>query len=86
MRTADRLVPTTWLALLFFVLLVAPGLLYDLLAERYRAKAGESVFREISRTVLASLIISTLSFSILLAIRLMRPAWMPGGLFIDPFS
>jgi hypothetical protein len=77
MRTADRLVPTTWLALLFFVLLVAPGLLYDLLAERYRAKAGESVFREISRTVLASLIISTLSFSILLAIRLMRPAWMP---------
>ena len=77
MRTAERLVPTTWLAALFFVLLVAPGLLYDLLADGRRAKAGESVFREVSRTVLASLIISTLSVSILVAIRWVRPAWMP---------
>jgi hypothetical protein len=71
------LVPTTWLAVLFFTLLVAPGLLYDLLAERRRPRAGESVFREVSRTVLASLIISTLSVSILVAIRWARPGWMP---------
>lgn len=71
------MVPTTWLAVLFFVLLVAPGLLYDLLAERRRPPAGESVFREVSRTVLASLIISTLSVSILVAIRWARPGWMP---------
>lgn len=77
MRTVERLVPTTWLAVLFFVLLVAPGLLYDLLADGRRAKAGESVFREVSRTVLASLIISTLSVSILVAIRWARPEWMP---------
>lgn len=76
-RTAERLVPTTWLAVLFFVLLVAPGLLYDLLAERSRPRAGESVFREVSRTVLASLIISTLSVSILVAIRWAWPGWMP---------
>ena len=71
------MVPTNWLAVLFFVLLVAPGLLYDLLADGRRAKSGESVFREVSRTVLASLIISTLSISILVAIRWARSAWMP---------
>jgi hypothetical protein len=71
------LVPTTWLAVLFYVLLVAPGLLYDLLAERRRAKVSESVFREVSRTVLASLIISTISFGILVTIRWAHPSWMP---------
>jgi Family of unknown function (DUF6338) len=77
-QTAERLfVPSTWLAVLFFVLLVAPGLLYDLLADRRRAKASESAFREVSRTVLASLIVSTISFSILVAIRWAHPAWMP---------
>lgn len=69
--------PTTWLAVLFFVLLVAPGLLYDLLSEQHRLRAGESAFREASRTVLASLIISTLSVGILVAIRLAQPKWMP---------
>jgi Family of unknown function (DUF6338) len=76
-QTAERLVPTTWLAVLFYVLLVAPGLLYDLLAERRRAKISESAFREASRTVLASLIISIISFSILAVIRWAHPAWMP---------
>jgi hypothetical protein len=71
------LVPTTWLAVLFFVLVVAPGLLYDLLSEQHRLRAGESAFREASRTVLASLIISTLSVVILVAIRLAQPRWMP---------
>jgi hypothetical protein len=76
-RTAKRLVPTTWLAVLFFVLLIAPGLLYDLLSEQRRLRAGESGFREASRTVLASLIISSLSVGILVAIRLVQPRWMP---------
>lgn len=67
------------------MLLVAPGLLYDLLAERRRVKVDESVFREISRTILASLIISVISFSILAVVRSVRPAWMPnpGQLFAD---
>jgi Family of unknown function (DUF6338) len=79
------LVPTTWLTVFFYGLLVAPGLLYDLLAERRRVKVGESVFREISRTILASLIISIISFSILAVVRSVRPAWMPnpGQLFAD---
>jgi hypothetical protein len=70
-------VPTTWLTVLFFVLLIAPGLLYDLLAERQHAKISESTFREASRTVLASIIISTISLSLLAIIRWAHAAWMP---------
>lgn len=79
------MVPTTWLAVLFYALLVAPGLLYDLLAERRRVKANESMFREASRTVLASLVISVVSFSILAIVRSVRPAWIPdpGQLFAN---
>jgi hypothetical protein len=69
--------PTTWLSVLFYVLLVAPGLLYDLLLERRRVKARESAFREVSRTVLASLIISVIAFGILAIVRAIKPAWMP---------
>lgn len=79
------MVPTTWLAVLFYTLLVAPGLLYDLLAERRRVRANESVFREASRTVLASLVISVAAFSILAIVRSVHPAWMPdsGQLFAN---
>jgi Family of unknown function (DUF6338) len=79
------LVPSNWLTVFFYAVLIAPGLLYDLLAERRRVKASESLFREASRTVLASLIISVASFGILAVVRSVRPGWMPAPhqLFAD---
>lgn len=71
------MVPGSWLSVLFFLLLVAPGLLFELLSERRRAGIPESVFREISRVVLASLAFSGLAFGILAVVRTIHPAWMP---------
>jgi len=70
-------VPGSWLSVLFFVLLVAPGLLFELLSERRRAGVPESAFREISRVVLASLGFSGLALGILAIVRAVHPAWMP---------
>lgn len=71
------MVPGSWLSVLFFVLLVAPGLLFELLSERRRAGIPESAFREISRVVLASLAFSGLALGILAIVRTVHPAWMP---------
>jgi Family of unknown function (DUF6338) len=70
-------VPTTWLSVLFYVLLIAPGLLYDLLAARRRPLANESAFHEISRTVLAGLIFSMCSFVVLEGIDRFVRGWLP---------
>jgi Family of unknown function (DUF6338) len=48
-------VPGSWLSVLLFFLLVAPGLVFDLLSQRRRAGSPESGFREVSRVVLSSL-------------------------------
>lgn len=50
--------PISWLSVLLFLLLVGPGLLFDLLSARRRASASESAFREVGRVVLASLVFS----------------------------
>lgn len=47
-----------WSGLLFFLLLVAPGLLYDLRARRWRISWRESSFTEVSRVALSSLAFS----------------------------
>jgi hypothetical protein len=70
------MVPESWLSILFFLLLIAPGLFHDLLDRRGQIKLDESAFREISRTVLASLVISALAFTILAFIRIKYPSWM----------
>jgi len=62
---------------LFFVVLVAPGLLFDLLAERRRVGAPESAFREASRVVLASLVFSGLGLAAVVLVRTLEPGWMP---------
>ncbi len=82
------MVPSTWLTVLFYALLVAPGLLHDLLEARRRVQAPESAFREISRVVLVSLVISIISFGILSIIRSLEPAWMPDprGMIADPHA
>jgi hypothetical protein len=79
-------VPSTWLSVVFFILLVAPGLLFELLSERRRGGFKESAFREISRVVLASLGFSGLALGVLAIIRAVQPSWMPdpGMLFSTP--
>jgi len=71
------MVPSTWLSLVLFLLLVAPGLLFDLLAERRRVGVMESAFREASRVVLSSLAFSGFGFVIVVLARLIEPAWFP---------
>jgi hypothetical protein len=70
-------VPSTWLSVLFFLLLIAPGLVFDLLAERRRAGADESAFREASRVALASTAFSGAALAILATVRALQPKWMP---------
>src|SRR6266545_3205043 len=71
------MVPGSWLAALLFLLLVAPGLLFDLLSQRRRAGSPESTFREVSRVVLSSLAFSGVAFAALVVVRIVHPAWMP---------
>jgi Family of unknown function (DUF6338) len=70
-------VPGTWLSVLLFVVLVAPGLLFDLLSDRRRGGFPESTFREISRVVLASFFFSVLAFGVLVVLRTVEPGWTP---------
>jgi hypothetical protein len=70
-------VPGSWLSVLLFVVLVAPGLLFDLLSDRRRGGFPESTFREISRVVLASFVFSVLAFGVLVLLRTVEPGWMP---------
>jgi hypothetical protein len=51
-------IPANAWGIVFFLVLVAPGLLDDLLFESRAARAAESTFREISRVVLVSLVFS----------------------------
>jgi len=71
------MLPGSWLSVLLFFLLVAPGLLFDLLSERRRAGFSESAFREVSRVVLGSLAFSGFAFALLAIVRTVHPAWMP---------
>lgn len=71
------MVPSTWLAVVLFVVVVAPGLWFELLSEKRKVGVTESVFREASRVVLSSLLFGTVAVSILALIRAIEPHWMP---------
>ncbi len=71
------MVPSTWLSVVLFFLLVAPRLLFYLLAERRRVGAQESAFREVSRVVLASLAFTTVGLVAVAVVRVVHPTWMP---------
>lgn len=76
--------PTSWLAAFLFVILIAPGLIFELLSQRRRAGVSESVFREVSRVALFGLLFSG---SILMVLAFLRavfaPRWLPDpGLFV----
>jgi len=71
------MVPTGWLSVLLFLLLVAPGLAFELLSEKRRAAYVESTFREISRLVLGSTAFTALGLVFLAIARTIWPASMP---------
>jgi hypothetical protein len=72
------MVPGSWLAVLLFFLLVAPGLAFDLLSQRRRTAVSESTFREISRVILASIAFSGVALAILATVRAtIEPMWLP---------
>jgi Family of unknown function (DUF6338) len=70
-------VPGTWLSILFFFLLVAPGAMFEILSRRRRATYEESTFLEISRVVLASLVFSGFALLVLAAVRQVEPHILP---------
>jgi hypothetical protein len=70
-------VPTTWLGVVFFLVLIAPGLLFDMLAARRRAAPPESAFREAGRIVLASLWFDAFAFIVLVAVQQFAPGLLP---------
>lgn len=51
--------PTTWLSVLLFAVVVAPGILYDQQSAKRNVKEEQSAFREIGRIALASLAFSS---------------------------
>ncbi|MFC7401937.1 DUF6338 family protein [Citricoccus sp. GCM10030269] len=48
------MIPTSWTAFLLFIMFVTPGLAFDYFSQRRRPNADESIFRESSRVVQAS--------------------------------
>lgn len=71
------MVPSTWVSVVLFLLLIAPGLLYDLLAQRRRVLPAESTFREASRVALSSLIFTAIGLAVVCLVRARWPALMP---------
>lgn len=71
------MLPESWLSLALFAFLVAPGLVFDLLASRRRVGRAESTFREISRVILASTAFSTVGLLVVALVGTLRPSWMP---------
>lgn len=71
------MIPQSVLALVAFLFLVAPGLLFELLGERRRPAREETAFREASRTALASLLLSLAAVLLLVAIGQWKPTLLP---------
>jgi len=69
-------VPSTLSAVLVFLLLVAPGIAFELLRQRARPPRGDTVFVEISRVLLAGVVISGLVVVLLAITRSISPGWL----------
>ncbi|QGQ20227.1 hypothetical protein GC089_14745 [Cellulomonas sp. JZ18] len=65
--------PTSWGGALLFLLLIAPGVLFDLLADRRRAQVKETALREAGRITLASLIFGGAAFLLVCALAAALP-------------
>lgn len=60
-----------------FLLVIAPGLLWEILRERERPALPGSTFREVSRVALVSLLCTGAALTALAAVRAIAPNWMP---------
>lgn len=69
------MVPNGLLSLLLFLVLVTPGLAFDLWSERRRPKEVETAFREASRVALFSVVFSGAALAALAISRLISPGW-----------
>lgn len=67
------MVPSTVDGIVVLLLLIVPGLHYDLLRERYRPGRNESAFFEISRVLLSGVLLSSASLCILGLARWIAP-------------
>jgi Family of unknown function (DUF6338) len=63
-------VPDTWITVVFFLVLAAPGILFDLLRSRLVADASETAFREAGRIILVSLLVSSLTAGVITLVSL----------------
>jgi len=73
--------PTSWGGALLFLLLIAPGVLFDLLADRRRAQVKETTLREAGRITLASLVFGGVAFLVVCVLASVLP-----GAFVWPFA
>lgn len=73
------MIPTTWLALLSFFALVAPGVFFDLLLSRKQAERRETTFREAGRIILVSTWCSVVAIPVVLGVGAALRAWIPNG-------
>lgn len=73
------MMPTTWLALLSFFVLVAPGVFFDLLLSTKQAERRETTFREAGRVILVSAWCSVLTIPVVLGVGAALRAWAPKG-------
>lgn len=71
------MVPQTVLAFVAFLLLVAPGLSFEILRERRRPSLEETAFREASRIALTSLVFTGAAVLLLAIVRALWPEAMP---------
>lgn len=68
----------TWLAVLLFLLLILPGLVFTMLAERRRASPSLSTFREISNVIVWSTSFTGASLLTAVIIHVVaEPDWLP---------
>jgi hypothetical protein len=70
-------IPDTLGALIAFLGLVAPGLLFEMLRERRVPASEESAFREASRVALMSLVFTLFALAVLTITGLLEPHWLP---------
>lgn len=71
------MIPSTLLSVIIFLLFIAPGVFWDHLAIKLSIYPPESAFRETTRVVFSSMVLSALSLEILFGVRMFRPRWFP---------
>lgn len=69
--------PETVGSLIAFLLLVTPGICFELLRERSRPERARSAFRETAVVVVASVVLSGAALGVLLLIREIQSNWLP---------